>query len=204
MKAYNEKNVFIFSKDLSLIEQLRRDLYSFNACIRLFLNNRELIGKHRVELIIIDQRFFKEFEYLPRFFHTKIIYISEDYSKNNIEKIIVNKADNILFTPINYTFLLCLIRKYLGLLITKECQELVYRGISLSNTSKSITYNRCKALLTDSEFETMKSIMSNSIDSRKSSAALQVTVCRINKKSVEAMGLRLIKKRRGHNYIISI
>lgn len=57
MKAYNEK-MFYFSKDLSLIEQLRRDLYSFNACIRLFLNNRELIGKHRVELIIIDQRFF--------------------------------------------------------------------------------------------------------------------------------------------------
>ncbi len=204
MKAYNEKNVFIFSKDQSLIERLRSDLYSFNVSVRLFLNKKELLDELRAELIIIDQRFYEDLDVLPKYCHTKIIYLSRDSSQRNIEKMIQNNADNILFTPINYSFLLCLIRKYLGLLITKECQELVYRGISLSNVSKSVTYNHCKVLLTDSEFETMKAIMSNSIDSRKSSPALQVTVCRINKKCIEAMGLRLIKKRRGYNYIISI
>ncbi|HPQ79440.1 MAG TPA: hypothetical protein PLG47_03250, partial [Candidatus Dojkabacteria bacterium] len=62
MKAYNEKNVFIFSKDQSLIERLRSDLYSFNVSVRLFLNKKELLDELRAELIIIDQRFYEDLD----------------------------------------------------------------------------------------------------------------------------------------------
>jgi len=50
----------------------------------------------------------------------------------------------------------------------------------------------------------MKSVMTNSRDSEISKEALQVTVHRINKKTKEGIGLRLIKNRRATGYQIAI
>ena len=204
MKTNNSKNIFLFSKDLFLLEKIRKDIYLLNIHVSLFVNKKDFIENNRQDLIIIDQRYFNELEILPKSYFTKIIYITNNSSCNNIEKILQNKANNILFLPLNYIFLFCLIKRYLGQIETKECKETIYHGLTLCRDSSSITYNQCKVILTENEFSTIQGIITNSVDSSILDATLQVTVCRINKKCKEGIGLRLIKKRRKKDYYISI
>jgi len=204
MKTNITKNVFIFSKDLSLLEKIRKDIYLLGIQVSLFVNRKDFIESNKQDLIVIDQRYFNELEILPKSYFTKIIYITNNSSCENIEKILQNKANNILFLPLNYTFLFCLIKRYLGQIETKECKESIYHGLTLCKDYSSITYNQCKVILTENEFSTIQGIITNSVDSSILEATLQVTVCRINKKCKEGIGLRLIKKRRKKDYYISI
>lgn len=204
MKTNKSKNVFIFSKDLLLLEKIRKDIHLLNIQVFLFVNKQDYIENNKQDLIIIDQRYFNELKILPKSYFTKLIYITNDSSEKNIEDILRNKANNVLFLPLNYTFLFCLVKKYLGQIETKECKEIIYRGITLCRDAPSVTYNHCKVILTESEFATMQGIITNSVDSSILDATLQVTVCRINKKCKEGIGLKLIKKRRKKDYYISI
>jgi len=204
MKTNKSKNVFIFSKDLLLLEKIRKDIHSLNIQVFLFVNKQDYIENNKQDLIIIDQRYFNELKNLPNSYFTKMIYITNNSSGRNIEEILRNNANNILFLPLNYTFLFCLIKKHLGQIETKDCKETVYHGITLCKDSSSVTYNQCKVILTESEFATMQGIITNSVDSSILDATLQVTVCRINKKCKEGIGLKLIKKRRKKDYFISI
>lgn len=204
MKTNNSKNIFLFTKDLILLDKIRKDIYLLNIQISIFVNKKDFIQCNKQDLIIIDQRYFKDLEILPKSYFTKIIYITNNSSSDNIEKILQNKANNILFVPLNYTFLFCLIKRYLGQIETKECKESIYHGLALCKDSSSITYNKCKVFLTENEFKTIQGIITNSLDSSILDATLQVTVCRINKKCKEGIGLRLVKKRRKKDYYITI
>ena len=88
MKTNNSKNIFLFTKDLILLDKIRKDIYLLNIQISIFVNKKDFIQCNKQDLIIIDQRYFKDLEILPKSYFTKIIYITNNSSSNNIEKIL--------------------------------------------------------------------------------------------------------------------
>lgn len=204
MIRQNTKEVFLFTKDLNLIQWVRKNVYSLDIPIQLSINYTEPRENLPPNILIIDQRFFKQQITSYQQINTKIIYLTDNFSVENLEVILKLGSDNILFFPINYDFLFCLIKKYLGMLKINEYKTFTHRGITVCRDSSSLTYNNCKIFLTDCEFEIVKAIMTNSIDENISKQSLQVTVCRINKKSKNGVGIKLIKNRRKRGYYISI
>lgn len=198
------KKVYLFTKDLDLIDKIRKSVYSFKIPLTFHLNPNSCNEDFPPDIIITDQRFFERDNVTNLNTTTKIIYLTNNSSPENIKTILETGVDNILFCPINFDYLLCLIKKYLGVLKTNEYRKLRHKGIILCKDSSSVTYNNCKVYLTNREFSVMKSIMTNSRDSEVSKELLQVTVCRINKKTKEGIGLKLIKNRRTKGYQIAI
>jgi len=200
----NTKKISLFTKDLELIKKVRQYIYSLKITISFNLNQIHDKDSLLPNIIIIDQRFFEENNIKNLRIGTKIIYLTNNTSPENIKSILEFGADNILFCPINYNLLFCLIKKYLGILQIHRYEKLKCRGITLCKDSSSVTYNECKIFLTDREYSVIKSIMTNNKDYKISKQCLQVTVCRINKKSKNGVGLKLIKNKRGKGYYISI
>ncbi len=198
------RKLYLFTKDLELIDKIRKSVYSLKIPLTFHLNPNSCNEDFPPDIIITDQRFFEKDNVTNLNTSTKIIYLTNNSSPENIKTILETGADNILFCPINFDYLSCLIKKYLGILKINECKKYRYKGITLCKDSSSVTYNDCKVYLTNREFSVMKSVMTNSRDSEVSKEALQVTVHRINKKTKEGIGLRLIKNRRTTGYQIAI
>ena len=198
------QKVYLFTKDLELIDKVRKSIYSFKIPLTFHLNPNSCNDDFPPDIIITDQRFFKEDNISSLSTTTRTIYLTDNSSSENIQTILETGADNILFSPINFDYLLCLIQKYLGVLKINEYRKLKHKGITLCKDSSSVTYNDCKVYLTNREFSVMNSIMTNSRDTEISKEALQVTVYRINKKTKEGIGLKLIKNRRTKGYQIAI
>jgi len=198
------KKVYLFTKDLDLINKIRKSIYSLKIPLTFHLNPNSCNDDFPPDIIITDQRFFQKDNVTSLNTNTKTIYLTDNLSPENIQTILETGADNILFSPINFDYLLCLIQKYLGVLKTNEYRKLKHKGITLCKDSSSVTYNDCKVYLTNREFSVMNSIMTNSRDTEISKEALQVTVYRINKKTKEGIGLKLIKSRRIKGYQIAI
>ncbi len=198
------QKVYLFTKDLELIDKVRKNVYSLKIPLTFHLNPNRCNEDFPPDIIITDQRFFQKDNVTSLNTNTKTIYLTDNLSPENIQTILETGADNILFSPINFDYLLCLIQKYLGVLKTNEYRKLKHKGITLCKDSSSVTYNDCKVYLTNREFSVMNSIMTNSRDTEISKEALQVTVYRINKKTKEGIGLKLIKNRRTKGYQIAI
>ncbi len=198
------QKVYLFTKDLELIDKVRKNVYSFKIPLTFHLNPNNCNEDFPPDIIITDQRFFQKDNVTSLNTSTKTIYLTDNSSSENIQTILETGADNILFSPINFDYLLCLIKKYLGVLKTNEYHKLKHKGITLCKDSSSVTYNDCKVYLTNREFSVIESIMTNSRDTEISKEALQVTVYRINKKTKEGIGLKLIKNRRTKGYQIAI
>jgi len=198
------KKIYLFTKDLDIINKVRKSIYSFKIPLTFHLNPNNCNEDFPPDIIITDQRFFQKDNVTSLNTSTKTIYLTDNSSSENIQTILEIGADNILFCPINCDYLLCLIKKYLGVLKINECRKYRYKGITLCKDSSSVTYNDCKVYLTNREFSVIESIMTNSRDTEISKEALQVTVYRINKKTKEGIGLKLIKNRRTKGYQIAI
>lgn len=196
--------ILLFSKDNYLIDEVRKEISSI-----------KLRDKNNIEIVLVDQRTPLEintYQIKKEYQYAQLIHIVEDTSYDNIKSLFENGSDYILEYPINKNIFQCVIQKSLGI-IKKESQEYMYfHGIELNTHKNIVRYRGCAILLTKTEslliktfFEKKGIVNIPNIGSMDiSSKYLQVLIARINKKTKDCWGLKIIKNRYNLGYYISI
>ena len=200
---YNHGEIlYILSKNQELISVARKTIQSINRNITISLNSLEREKNIQKSVIILDER---HWDTIPEkeIINTKLIVITREDSKSHTEELFKKGANDILYAPINYNLLSCLLKKYFGEIKIEDKSNYTYRGITIKDNN-SIIYNGCKIFLTKQEMKVFKSILLCEEAFKTSSKALQVTVYRINKKTVATLGIRLIQNKYNEGYFITI
>ena len=202
MEYNHDEILYILSKNQELISVARKTIQSINRNIIISLNSLEREKNIHKSVIILDER---HWDTIPEKenINTKLIVITREDSKSHTEELFKKGANDILYAPINYNLLSCLLKKYFGAIKIEDKSNYTYRGITIKNDN-SITYNGCKIYLTKQEMSVFKSILLCQGAFKISSKALQVTVYRINKKTVATLGIRLIQNKYNEGYFITI
>lgn len=196
--------ILLFSKDNYLIDEVRKEI-----------NLIKLKDKNSIEIILIDQRYpfsINTYQMKKEHQYAQLIYIVKDTSYNNIKTLFENGSDYILEYPINKNIFLCVIQKSLGI-IKKELDEYTYfHGIELDTNKNIVIYKGCAIPLTRTESLLIRIFLENkgtvntlNIGSKNiSNKYMQVLITRINKKTRNCWGLKIIKNRYNLGYHISI
>lgn len=200
----NRKCIFLFSKDRDIIQLLRNKVVYLRSDVTLYLKKTSLNYSKSESIIIIDTRFYKNIEEFLEYFNDTVICLTDNFSGKHIENLFRNGVRHVLTLPINTSLLLCLIKRYLGDINISSSKLYKYRGITICRDSSYIEYNECRVFLTRKELEVLESLISLENKKRKHNKSFQVTISRINNKTREGIGLRIIKNRYGQGYYISI
>ncbi len=204
------KDIVVYTKDRELLSFLRETTHKISPDSKVLLNLGSTYISSCRSILLIDQRYTNTI--LPYSSYVTI-YIANENSYTNIKNTFEIGADYILFFPENRNILECLLRKYLGKL-PMNCNNIYSaKGVTLSQQTSCLIYNNCRIPLTNSEFNLLKLLILQERNSNQlketlhykfNKKCIQVTVWRINKKSREVLGLKLIKSRYAKGYYLAI
>ncbi|MGI5898027.1 MAG: helix-turn-helix domain-containing protein [Candidatus Dojkabacteria bacterium] len=195
------KNIFIISSDKQFITSIKKNIYpdtfkdSSNTKIAL-IDGRDNLKKSISYINTVDE--------------CRKIYIVDDIQHENINKLLDSNENYIISHPVNSKFLNSIINHFQT---TQDSIE--YHGIKLHIKEHVLEYKSCKVDITKVEFLILKTLIKEegfcsikklreSLGKNMTNNYLQVTVCRINIKSRQVFGIKIIKSKHGVGYRIAI
>mgnify|MGYP000908163973 CR=1 FL=1 len=194
MITKGEKTLLVKSRDRDLINELRRTFTSTEISVNS--NNSQY-----ADLIIIDKREEREIPVDTRW-QCKIICIVPQISQKEIEELSSEGVDHILSLPEFKHWLFCLIKRYLGYTVIST-REYKYKGITICKDRSAIIYNECKVLLTKQELDIFEEIIRKECPYCKmQNPSTKSVISRINRKTKNGVGIKLINNRYNQGYYI--
>lgn len=199
-----KKHILLLSKDRDIIQLLRSKIANIKPHILLHLSKTSSSLTAKDSVIIVDTRFDYSREIVTAHSDIPTIYLTEKTGSKHIEQLFKNGATDVLTFPVNDSLLLCLTNRYIGELEIEYQGVYKYKGITICRDSSYIEYNGCKVFLTNKELSVLECLTKTEYSGKENSKSFQVTVSRINSKTREGIGLRIIKNRYAKGYYIAL
>lgn len=195
------RNIFIISSDKQFITSIKKNIYP---------DTFKDSNNNKIALIDGRDNLKNSISYIDTVDECKKIYIVDDIQHENINKLLDSNENYIISHPVNSKFLNSLINHF------QTTQDFIeYHGIKLHIKEHVLEYKSCKVDVTKVEFSILKTLikeegfcsikkLKESLGKNMTNNYLQVTVCRINTKSRQTFGIKIIKNKHGVGYRIAI